>query len=89
MEIFTVRHASPFEIDDVSKILGEYHTWNDAVIPVFDAINRENMVITESSNNNSKSYHTFRFNEDGIVVFVDHFCNDDNCKYNNLELLNK
>jgi len=85
--VYTVRQVSPFDIDAIPKTLGAYEEWDDAVSLVFDGMDRKNMVITESSTN-PKYHHTFRFNEEGMVVCVDHFCNN-NCKYDNLELLNK
>lgn len=85
---FTVIQVSPFESDVIPKTLGEYETWDDAVSLIFDAANRRNMVITES-NVDPKYHHTFWFNEEGMVVCVDHFCSDVYCKYNDLELLNK
>ena len=88
MKKFTVRQVSPIDSDDVPKILGTYEEWDDAVAHIFDAVDRKNIVIMES-NNDPKYHHTFRFNEEGRVVCVDHFCNDECCKYNDLKLLNK
>ena len=88
MERFTVRQVSPFESDEIPKTLGEYETWDDAITLIFDAIDRKNMVITEFCTD-PKCFHTFRFNEEGMVVYVDHFCNEKCCKYNDLESLNK
>lgn len=85
---FTVHHVSSFKMGDMPKILGEHRTWSDAVTQVLDAVDRKNMVITECCAG-TKNHHAFWFNEDGLAVSVDHFCNDTYCQYGDLESLNR
>jgi len=87
---FTVSKLSLTNNGDVPTKLSEFEEFEDAISMVLDSMNREKLIITESSEIEPSYYHIFRFNSDGKIVFVDHSClGEKYCKYHNLELLNR
>lgn len=69
------------------QICNIFEEWDNAISVIFDSLNRKNMVISENS---YQSQHIFRFNVDGLIIGVDHNCAEyTNCKYHNLDELNR